>query len=136
MLQNIFEVLETNLHMSDPSLGSGFLIFAWPQSVGFQTWLNNFLSQFSRSMQIFKVIKYFLQQCSLCRIHVGHKQEKRTKGCLGSQGKDFEGMTMGTFCRCQLVGYSGLARYCPVETEAQHRQAFHFLRKSKVQILT
>ena len=72
---------------------SGFLIFAWPQSVGFQTWLDFLLSQFSRSMQICKVIKYFLQ-CSLCGICVGQKQEKRNKGCLGSQRKDFEGMTM------------------------------------------
>lgn len=114
--KKIFEVLETNLHMSDPSLGSDFLILAWPQSVGFQTWLDFFLSQFSRSMQIFKVIKYFLQHHSLSRIHVGQKQEKRNKGCLGSQREEFEGMTMGTFCRCQLVGYSELAHYCPVET--------------------
>lgn len=51
--KKIFEVLETNFHMSDPSLGTGFLILVWPQSAGFQTWLDFFLSQFSQSMQIF-----------------------------------------------------------------------------------
>lgn len=44
-------------------------------------------------MQIFKVIRYFLQH-SLCRIRVGQRWEKRNKGCLGSQGKDSEAITV------------------------------------------
>lgn len=128
LLQKIFEVLETNLHIR--SLPQVWLFHPCiASSFAFQTWLDFFLPQFSRSMQIVKVIKYFLQR-SMRRIYIEQKQEKTNKGCLGSQRKDFEGMTLGTFAGDGWLATDPTS-YCHVGTEAQHHQAFHFLKRSQ-----